>query len=1071
MSKNSVCERGGLRISGWTGRGLVLFLFLFYASLAVAQLTRGTISGTVTDQTGGAVPGAAITITHVDTGVTRASETGARGRYEAPSLPAGNYEVRASLAGFQTSIRAGITVIIGRTAVVDHVLQVGEVAQTVTVTGEATFVETTSATVSQVVEQQKVEDLPLPGRDMMELTFLQPGVLRIPQRNDQRAMSGMGEKMTVGGARGQQNNFLLDGVSNNDLSGNPQGASGAYLGAETIQEFQIITNNYSAEYRSQAGAIVSAITKSGTNTMHGSGFWTLRNDNFDAARWEDNAFGGGKPEFKRNQFGGSLGGPIISDRTFFFGSYEGLRERLDRTDVFRLLDDDAHRGIVDGEQFDIDPDIMPYLRLFPLAGNDFPLAPGGPFIPGTVRVTGQDKQPTTDDFVAFKMDHQISDNHSLTGTYNYNDSLRQPISALGGLGQGAPEGISSNKHVVSTGLTSIISPTTLNELKIGYSFSKIANDLPGITNDFSGLQFHPAENRLMGEVSIDDVTSIGFENLASFYTTKGITIKDGLSVTRGNHSLRLGVEIVRAGFNQVSCSSGCNGLFDFSDVADFLENKPSDIEMYAEGRDTPPRSFKQLNFGAYFQDNWQVLPSLTLNLGLRYEFVTVPKEDDDQIANLVNYSDIYVSVPTAIAAKFPNDEFAGTIDDFYTNATKKSFSPRIGFAWAPGDRKTSLRGGVGIFYDHPRLYNIRTTLQELVPFSVVGEGSDGDIEDFYDDIGKPRELRMFHQNAAGQFPSSFYTEYLESAPNIRHMEFDQKNGTFYRWSLILQREVSDWVLSAGYTGSRALHLWVQNVSNIRKWSGWPNNPAPGERKQWCLVDDDGNDNCGIDDGKRAKRISTRLGEVRTQSPNGNSFYHGLALGANKRLSRGLQVQMAYNFSKAIDNGAGVGNNTENLPQGIRGFYYWDMYAKRGLSAQDIRNSFVSNFTYELPRGDFGGFGSAILNGWKINGIITLIDGSPLNIVDDSRASRDYIGDRSNQLVNLKPGGNNNPVLGTPSQGHEFYYDPTQFLPSVCQAGVYCYENTGEVDSRGVPVFVPDSRGRRRPEPLPELGYL
>ncbi len=205
---------------------------------------------------------------------------------------------------------------------------------------------------------------------------------------------------------------------------------------------------------------------------------------------------------------------------------------------------------------------------------------------------------------------------------------------------------------------------------------------------------------------------------------------------------------------------------------------------------------------------------------------------------------------------------------------------------------------------------------------------------------------------------------------------------------------------------------------------------------------------------------------------GNSFFHGLALGANKRLSRGLQVQMAYNLSKAIDNGAGVGNNTENLPQGIRGFYYWDMYAKRALSAQDLRNSFVSNFSYELPGGDFGGFGNAILNGWKINGIISILDGSPLNIVDDSRASRDYIGDRSNQLVNLKPGGDNNPVLGTPSQGHAFYYDPTQFLPVTCQAGVYCYETIDDgVDSRGFPNFKPDKKGRRRPEPLPELGYL
>ncbi len=261
---------------------MALFTFLFCASLAQAQLTRGTIAGTVSDQSGAAVPGAAITITNTDTGATRQSETGANGRYEAPNLPVGNYEVSATLPGFQTSVRTGIGLSIGRTAVVDMVLQVGEVAQTVTVTEEVAFVETRTATVSNLVDAQKVEDLPLNNRDLTQLAYLQPGVLKVP-RGRAGVFSGMGDTLSVAGARGTQNVFLLDGISNSDFSGNAQGASTSYIGAETVKEFQIITNNYSAEYKSSAGAIISAVTKSGTNALHGSLFEFIRNDNFDAA--------------------------------------------------------------------------------------------------------------------------------------------------------------------------------------------------------------------------------------------------------------------------------------------------------------------------------------------------------------------------------------------------------------------------------------------------------------------------------------------------------------------------------------------------------------------------------------------------------------------------------------------------------------------------------------------------------------------------------------------------------------------------------------------------------------------
>ena len=999
----------------WARGGLALFLALFCASLSEAQLTRGTIAGTVTDQSGAAVPGAAITITHVDTGIARQAETGATGRYEAPNLPAGTYEVSARLTGFQTSIRAGIELSIGRTAVVDVILQVGEVTQAVTVTGEAAFVETTTATVSNLVEIQKVEDLPLNNRDLTQLTFLQPGVLRVPASGDLSEFSGMGDKMTVAGARGTHNLYLLDGVSNGDISNNAQGASRAYIGAETVAEIQIITNNYSAQYQSAAGAIVSAITKSGTNALHGSLFEVIRNDNLDAANFFTNAFGEDKPEFKRNQFGGSIGGPIVPDQTFFFGSYEGLRERLNATDTARVLSAEAHQGFVGGEFFGVAPEVAPYLALYPMPGQGNTLL--NDFGDGTALVAGPASTPTTDDFIGFKVDHHFSDNQQMSATYNFDDAEHNgPFSILGEVNNGSGTGgaVTSLRHILGFGLTSILSPTTLNEFHFGFSHTVAAGDIAlASRRDWGDLTFgadrsseaavsQGVEN-FFGQINPGDASAIGFRTGGSRYLQRSLSFKDGLSFSRGSHSLRAGVEVIRFHYDQRSCSRGCYGIYNFDTVDDFLTARPYRFQAMVPDEQgmglSPPHIMQQYQFGTYFQDNWQVSNSLTLNLGMRYEFVTVPSGDESRLSALIHFSDADT-----------------TVGPPYVNATKKSFSPRFGFAWAPGDRRTSLRGGFGIFYVHPRLYHIRTSLQELPPFVQVRRIDSDDLED---DFG-----------VSLQFPTAYQNQRNlgQQRNNLRAMEYDQKKAYVYRWSLTLQREVSNWVLSAGYTGSRALHLLNQNRMNLRKWDGWPDQPPEGTPKQWS---------------SRNSRIQCCFGEARIQTSNGNTFYHGLALGAQKRLSSGLQVQMSYTFSKNIDQGAGITSGGDELPQSQRGMYGWDMHLKRGLSSQDIRNSFVTNFSYDFPRGDFGGVGNALVNGWQLNGIISLIDGHPLSVRDGSNAQNRRMGSNEGLRADLIPGGDNNPVLGGPDK----YFDDTQFVNS--QIGFFGNLGRNTVTSPGL----------------------
>lgn len=1035
MMSNSMwgCVRRG--VGACKELWLSVAIAALFAAIAMGQLTTGTISGSVTDPSGAAIPGAKVTAKNMDTGIGRDTVTGPRGRYEFPNLPSGNYEVSATSPGFQTSIRSGIVLSVGQTAVVNHTLQVGEVAQSVTVMGEVPLVETTTATVSQLVDQQKVETLPLNNRDLTQLAVLQPGVIKSPAGRG--TFGGLGDKITVGGARGTQNLYLMDGVSNSDLSGNPQGASGSYIGAETVKEYQVVTNNYSAEYQSAAGAIVSAVTKSGTNEFHGSGFWTLRNDNLDAAKWEDNAFPGAKKgEFKRNQFGGSLGGPIIHDKTFFFASYEGLRERAANSQTATTLTDAARASVVD-------PNVKKYLSLWPVAGVGNTALPNEPTEDpvNVIAIAGVQNKPVNDDSVTGKLDHQFGSEKLgfLSASYNWDDGDLSPCGIYCDVtenGSAGGNGTTSRKHTLAFNHTSVLSPTTINEFKFGYSFSESAGDIPIGKRDTSALAFHPDRTRV-GQINITGgPDSVGFRVDSSTYTQKALQFKEGMSLTKGDHSLRFGAEIKRFRYKQEACSRGCNGLLTFRNMSDFFDNKVDDFQVFVPGHESPPRNLRQLLFGSYLQDNWQVMPSLTLNLGLRYEFVTVPDEDNHLISTLEDLvNDDFVAVTKQVAAEYTNEPrpFSRTdLQAFFNNATLKSFSPRFGFAWAPGDRKTSVRGGYGIFYDYPVLYQLRTSLQELPPFVETGR-----LRARKNVPAEYLPIRMSPLMVNTLLP--LLTDPAFANFNLRYMEPIQSNAYVHRWSLTVQRELgTDWVVSAGYTGSRGLHLLGQHLSNLCKWNDFPNQPTG--RKQFPYVKDKGCPN-GF--------INPNFGEVRTQASNANSFFSGLAVGVQKRLSHGLQMQMAYNFSKSTDQGSGVTSGGDELPDGQRGIYYWDIALKKGLSGFDIRNTFTMNFSYELPLQNLTGATGAIAGGWELSGILTLTDGHPLSIYDNSSVQIDAIGDNENLRANLKPGGNNNPVLGGPDK----YFDSSQFLPSVCQGSVYC--GTVGVDKNGNPVFVPD----------------
>jgi outer membrane receptor protein involved in Fe transport len=956
-----------------------LAILLAHAT-AWAQLTTGTINGVVKDSSGAVVPGVTVVVTNVDTGASRSVISDSQGRYQAPSLAIGNYSVKAELQGFQTTTRSGIELTVGRTAVVDLELKVGDMTEAVEVRGEAALLETTTATVSNLVDARRVVELPLINRDLTQLTFLQPGVLKMPTPGggNSGSFSGMGDKLTVAGARGNQNIFMLDGVSNSDLSGNPQGATGGFAGAETIQEFQIITNNYSAEYRSQAGAIISAVTKSGSNRFRGSAFEFYRNDGLDAPNFFDKKFGVEKPAFDRNQFGGSFGGPILRNRTFFFSSYEGLRHDQGSTSTINVPTMAARQGILPtGPPVVVNPIMLPYLNLYPVPGQ------GNTVVEdlgnGTLQLAGETRETIDGDLFTTKIDHRFGDGRAgtMSTTYNFDDSARNNFGLL------RSDALLNKKHALAVKHNSVWSSTTLLDTSFNFSDTQPEGDVPLMAPDDPSLVFTPGKARI-GEIIVPNVDTLGTSRDRDAYFQRSYSLAQNLTFSKGRHSLRVGYEGSRYRYIQDTCSNGCFGSYTFRSLALFLQAVPRRLDARLPDA-VSVKTLDQTMIGTYVQDNFRVTPTLTLNLGLRYEYSSVPKERTGATSHI---TDLTLETPLAQLNE-PGD--------LYKNPMTKAFSPRVGFAWAPGAGKSSLRGGFGVYYEHPGFYHIRTALQEQLPFNQLGRIDDTDANR----LGRPLV-----------FPNAYSTQLdmLRGRASMRGFQYDLDTSYGYRWSLTGQRQFWDtWVATLGYTGSSFMNLWWQGLPNVHEWEGYPAQPAGPKFFP-----------------AGAPLINPELADARVQYSNADATYHGASLSVQKRFSAGFHFQAAYTYSKTIDDGSGVTSSGDRFPQGQRSMYAWDLHKRRGLSAYDIRNNFTANFTYALPFGEtLSGFTGALARGWQVNGVLTLMDGSPLTVNDDSQEQADRIGSNEGLTVDLIPGGNANPVLG----GSDRYYDVSQFEPS------------------------------------------
>ncbi len=659
---------------------LTCICVLLCSAPALAQGTSGVIAGVITDPQGAVIPGASVSIRNLDTGLTRQVSSDASGYYRAAGLPPGLYQIRVEQRGFSTEVRTGLTLTVAQEAVVNFQLKVSQVAQEIVITGEAPVVETAGSTLSGLVDEKKIRDLPLNGRDMAQLILLQPGVVN-SRASVQSSNTGHGTRFSVAGARPSQNLFALDGTTINDaLNNTPGSAQGVLVGVETVKEFRVLTNTYSAEYGRSAGGVFLAVTKSGTNELHGTAFEFLRNDALDAR----NFFDANIPPFRRNQFGFTLGGPIVKNRTFFFGSYEGLRERKGITLVSVVPDDNARLGRIPGQAaVAVDSRSTPILDLFPRAN-------GRNFGDGTAEFAGTTNRISDDDFYTVKVDHKFSDSDSMFVRYLWDDSNQV-------LPRNFPEfpNLALNrKQVITIEEDKIFSPTVVNEARFGFNRSTPAETVPQTSRSLKLIA-----GRDLGEVNVSGLAAVGTDRTnPKLFFQNDFQFADNLSLAHGKHSLKIGGLLERFQYNGNS-ESRSRGQLRFRSLADLLRFRVQDLQGASADSDFV-RGYRQWLIGIYGQDDYKLSPRLTLNLGLRYETVNVPHEVNGKVSNLRNILDPQV-----------------TVGDPLFKPKHMEFAPRFGFAYDVfGNGKTALRGGFGMFYEQPLFYVFRDSIFRSLPY-------------------------------------------------------------------------------------------------------------------------------------------------------------------------------------------------------------------------------------------------------------------------------------------------------------------------------------------------------------------
>jgi len=995
--------------------GLVAILSIMgsWAPSVSAQSFTATLRGTVRDPSGAVIPGATITIRNVSKGWTRTTVTNESGDYVVTQLPADTYAVTAQATGFKTEVREGIVLQVGQEARLDFTLVVGELEERIVVTAGAPLVQSENAMVGNVIDEQKVKELPLNGREFWQLAQLAPNVFNPPQGSTLGFRGGF----NVAGNPEVNNYFLLDGIDNNDETTMQPTHRPSVDG---IREFKVLTGVYSAEYGRHSGGQIIITTKSGTNEFHGTVFEFLRNDNLDARNF---FLRGPKPELKRNQFGFSVGGPIVRNHAFFFVTYEGLRltEGVDRlgtvpTEKMRRGDfSEIATPIRDpqtGQPFPgnrIPEDRIHRISRALLEFWPLPNQPGlaNNYAFNSVRTQDQNQ-------FSVRVDHKFSEANSFFASYQFmqreNFEPSNPLCGarvIPGFGCTEPE---RTQHIAIVD-THVFSPRFLNEFRIGYNrirTNRFHEDMAlgnmvqklglpqGGPDGLAGPEFF---NTGLPQVRVSGFATIGGPtNLPQGRRTNTYHIANSVTYTGGDHTLKAGADVKRFLFNSFFTQFGrgdflFNGQFTGHAFADFLLGL---LRSTSRAPGEPFSNTYTTQAGFYVQDDWKVSPKLTLNLGLRYE-LNFPELE--RVNKMSSFDPKTGFVPVA-DGRLINVDASGNLVTVGRSPLgrrlwrldKNNFAPRFGFAYRVfGDNRTVLRGGYGIFYNQIVAGNGLSPMFRGIPFRIR--------QTF---INTPARLVATWERP---FPSGVAAGGF--TPHGINPDFP--SAYVQQWSLGIQREVTaDLLIDATYLGSKGTHLPLLFDINQPE-------PGPGPiqpRRPW-----------------------PQWGNIFWRDAVGTSNYHGFSLRVERRFTQGLSFLASWTISKSIDLGAppstsGVGEADVQNPRNLR--------AERGLSEFDARHRFVTSFVYELPVGRGRRWLSAahpildhILGGWQVTGILTLQSGRPFTVI----TTRDI----SNTGGANRPFVVGNPKVKKPTPDRWFNTDA---FSDVLPPGVFAYGNAG-----------------------------
>ncbi len=949
----------------WMRRTVIAIIAAVVMSAAQlqAQLPVGTISGQVRDSSAAAIPGAAVTATNRETGAVRSTQSGQDGRFILPAMMVGIYDIKAEAAAFRPEVQQNLTLTVGQEAVLNFALQVGSVTETVTIMAEAPLVETTSGALGGLVGAQQVSDLPLNGRNFNDLVLLQTGIT-VHKPTSLTSTTATGLAYSSNGAPIRSNNIMMDGA--NIVAGggiNGVSVSGSMLGIEAIREFRVITNSFPAEYGMTMGSQTTVVTKSGTNQIHGSAFEFVRNSSMDARDFFDRqatADSPRLPDFRRNNFGGSVGGPIVTDKQFFHVSYEGVRESKGLTQRLIVPATVARQGTVAAS-------VRPYLELFPLqTENNF--NNDGTVSTNTGIYSYIYKRPTREDFGQARWDYNISESDMTFFRYTIVDSERTNTA-----GYPQFQDIATSRGQYATfSENHTFSPSVLNMFRLSFLRSFQFYDSPSEVS----LGFQPGIQ--MGSIAIQGgVTSLGPVGSRPLGLNQNqYSLGNDLLWTRGNHSLKFGTLINKFHvFTDVGTQA--RGTWQFASVAAFLDANPTQLTMLTPGSVTN-RTYRWNTYGFYAQDDWRVRPTLTLNIGLRYEFTSTVNETKGRGSSL---QDVIRDTELIVAPAL------------FDNPSLTNFSPRLGFAWdVRGDASTSVRGGFGLLYDVSNITGAaQVNATATPPFSssnVVTPASAGVTRLPFPIVPIPAKSR----------PEDF------RGSSLRMIDYHLQQPHMLQYIMTIERKLPhNMVVSVAYAGSRGLNLYGTKEGN----------PAPptsviNGREFWA---------------NNAPRINSFWNDMEFITAGSNSWYNSLQFGVEKRLSNGLQFKSAYTWSKALDTTQGQhGGESGGAPN--QGVAPHNPSQDKGPADFDTRQSWTVNGLYQIPSLiDNAGIAGKIVNGWRVSTIFTAKNGLPFTPL--------LSGNRSRSLANGANADHPDVVAGRSASdiilgGPDRYFDPTAF---------------------------------------------